>query len=254
MSKFILLDWDGCIAPGGGASIYPYDPLNDLVTIINNLSRNYEVVIVTGQPLPTAQRMAKFFDDRVSIAPEHSSIIHYKGTEYITVSKREIEKIMSQKEIFKRTIKLFGGVFDNRGIVTSINAFWEDRETFQKGIRFLTCKFRDLLPGAIFKVHPDDFSYQEECSYNILPPNSGKKNAIKFFSERGDILISAGDTVSDMCLLKGSVYPIVCKGVEKVNKKLETAFENRGYIAEDENGKGLINGLYAARDNGIISF
>lgn len=93
----------------------------------------------------------------------------------------------------------------------------------------------------------------------VLPRSGGKHLIVEYLiGQDYQIGVAAGDTGSDEPLIRAARFPIVTRTDEHTPVKPELAQIVRdrgvGFVAERPHAWGLIDGLNAARDAGVLSF
>ena len=237
----ILLDIDDAMIPNTNMNgVTP--PIVQLKKLLHRLEKsNYRIVLVTGQPISVVEQVRQVIEMHAWACTEHGALFYPNGNRHDMVNE---ETLQHYNPLRNRAI----------GMVTERGGSLDPSEVIVVG---------QMPHGTLrstYEILADD-NVDHNCTphdrrITILPKGTTKGNILKQLSE--PVLVAAGDSGSDLPILKASEFPIVTVQAGKAaNANLAeiVSEKQKGYVANENqpDGKGLYIGLMHAIAEGILN-
>lgn len=250
-----VFDIDGTIRPlsAGKTPVPPPRPLKNMLHQLEG--RGIKIAAATGASLHSARATERQMQYRFHLlAPSYCTRVLRRGnpngpSEIRLVPKHERDAVLRVTPFLEDIRNRHKGLLDDRG--ACYTKFLPCLHSFESAWREVQ-RITSQASGIRFMANSCDFGV------TVVPASASKQLFVDYLlGHRYRILIAAGDTESDAPLLKAAAYPIVTithEGAAANACLAGIAKKKNGYIASRPHGLGLIDGLLAARDAGVVQF
>lgn len=260
MKSYLLFDLDGTCRPlpMGGTPGAPPPKLGGMLKAVRQ--GGYLLAAATGSSVRSVRRLEsslklRFDDAAASYGTRHIRRGGYTPSERILIPPEEHRALGELTPELDRIRSMYGGHLDDH--LCCYTMFFPPNSIAWKQA---SGEVQVVLAQAGHQLLT--LRSNEDGGVCVMPRSASKELLVDYLSHGlgRKILVGAGDTASDASILEAAEFPIVTRSAlgAPVDETLAEIIQRRGvgYVAPEgiPHGFGLMRGLMAARELGVINF